>query len=178
MQPIQTKLEIVSALQESSKYMQEWYSSFSAKEYFARHGEVWSASDNVDHLIKAIKPIAKALGLSKLALHAMFGKPDRSSKSYEEICSLYRAEIAKGAVASGSFLPQQEDPADPEERKSAILAELFKAMDKLVLNIEKWDDPSLDEAQLPHPLLGNLTMREMLYFTVYHNLRHASKDGD
>jgi hypothetical protein len=36
----------------------------------------------------------------------------------------------------------------------------------------------LDEYLLPHPLIGKLTIREILYFTIYHNLRHASLEGD
>jgi hypothetical protein len=28
------------------------------------------------------------------------------------------------------------------------------------------------------PLLGKLTIREMLYFTIHHNLRHASQEWD
>jgi len=37
---------------------------------------------------------------------------------------------------------------------------------------------SVDQYQLPHPVLGKLTIREMLFFTIYHNLRHASQAGD
>lgn len=178
MPPIHSKEEIILAIKDSGIRSLDWFNAIPAKDFFHREGEVWSASDNVDHLIKAIKPIAKALGLPKLALHTMFGKPDRASQTYEEICYIYKAEIAKGAVAGGSFLPKQEDPADPEERKSAVLGELSKAVEKLVSNLEKYEENALDEVQLPHPLLGNLTMREMLYFTVYHNLRHASQEGD
>jgi len=178
MPPIHSKEEIILAIKDSGIRSLDWFNAIPAKDFFHREGEVWSASDNVDHLIKAIKPIAKAMGLPKLALQTMFGKPERASKSYDEICSFYKEEIAKGAVASGSFLPKQEDPDNPEERKSVILQDLSRAMDRLVSNIEKWEEHTLDEVQLPHPLLGNLTIREMLFFTIYHNLRHASQEGD
>ena len=38
--------------------------------------------------------------------------------------------------------------------------------------------PLLDICLLPHLILGKLTVREILYFTIYHNLRHASQAGD
>lgn len=129
-------------------------------------------------LIKAINPISKAMRLPKVALHSMFGKPERGSKSYTEICSIYQAKIAKGAVAAGSFLPKQEDPANPAESKNALLEKLSRSFDKLVAAIEKCEDETLDQIQLPHPLIGNLTVREMLFFTIYHTLRHASQEGD
>jgi hypothetical protein len=36
-----------------------------------------------------------------------------------------------------------------------------------------WGEGSLDRCRLPHPLLGKLTVREMLFFTLYHNLHHV-----
>jgi hypothetical protein len=35
-----------------------------------------------------------------------------------------------------------------------------------------WREEDLDRYRLPHPLLGKLTVREMLLFTVYHNYHH------
>jgi hypothetical protein len=28
------------------------------------------------------------------------------------------------------------------------------------------------------PLIEKLTIREMIFFTIFHNLRHASREGD
>ena len=173
-----SKEEIISAVKESASRSLDWFKAIPASEFFHREGEVWSVSDNVDHLIKAINPISKAMRLSKVALHSMFGKPERGSKSYTEICSIYQAKIAKGAVAAGSFLPKQEDPVNPAESKNALLEKLSRSFDKLVAAIEKCEDETLDQIQLPHPLIGNLTVREMLFFTIYHTLRHASQEGD
>lgn len=178
MTPIQTKTEIISALEDSGQRAQAWFSAIPAKEFFTRQGEVWSASDNVDHLIKSIKPVAKAMGLPKLALQTMFAKPEKVSRTYDVICAIYRDEIARGGKAGGSFLPKQETPENAEERKAELLNRLTDAIGKLISNVEKWEEPALDEAQLPHPLIGKLTLREMLYFTIYHNLRHASQEGD
>ena len=109
----------------------------------------------------------------------MFGKPENLSMSYEELCQIYRDEIAKGAQASGRFLPDQEKPAERvEEKKKELLDQWSKASKDLVSVAEKWIEDELDQYQLPHPILGKKTIREMLYFTIYHNLRHASQEGD
>ncbi len=178
MPAIKSKLEIVSAMKDSGQRALDWFSEIADKDFFTREGEVWSASDNVDHMIKAIKPVAKAINLPKIALQSMFARPENPSRSYDEICIIYRAEIAKGAKASGAFLPNQEMPENPKEKKMELLDQLARALEKLILAVEKWDDKELDEARLPHPILGKLTVREMLYFTIYHNLRHARQEGD
>jgi DNA-binding response OmpR family regulator len=176
---IYTKTELIATLHDSNQRVINWFTAVPAEHFFTRQGEVWSASDNVDHLIKAHKPISKALKLPKITLRAMFGNPDKPSMTYEELCQIYREEIAKGAQASGRYLPNQEHPDSNAETKRRELVDQFsKASGELVSAVEKWDEKELDDYLLPHPILGKLTIREMLFFTIYHNLRHASQEGD
>ena len=44
--------------------------------------------------------------------------------------------------------------------------------DKYTKNIDKLDEEDLDNYILPHPLIGKTTIREMLYFTIYHVQHH------
>ena len=179
MTEIKTKDTLIDVLEDSNRRVTEWFRAIPARDFFTRHGEVWSASDNVDHLVKAHKPVAMALKLPKITLRAMFGKPDKASISYEELCQNYRDEITRGAQASGRFLPRQENPvSDAETKKRELLDRFSKASNELVAAAEKWDEKELDEYFLPHPILGKLTIREMLFFTIYHNLRHARQEGD
>jgi uncharacterized damage-inducible protein DinB len=178
MAEFKTKGEILSGLRDANEKVTTWFENIPASNFFIRQQETWSASDNVDHLIRAHKPIIKALNLPRFALHTMFGKPNRESISYNALCSLYRDKIAKGGVASGSYLPDQQQPDDPEATKREILERWSSVSAELVARAEKWEENELDLYQLPHPLLGNLSVREILYFTLYHNLRHASLEGD
>ena len=109
----------------------------------------------------------------------MFGKAEKPSIAYEELCKIYRDEIANGAKASGRYLPNQETPeVNAEQKKRELLKQWSNASEELVSMIEKWDEKDLDRYLLPHPILGNLTLREMIFFTIYHNLRYASQEGD
>ena len=99
--------------------------------------------------------------------------------TYEELCDRYRAEIARGAQASGRYLPNQETATgDADMKKKELMDQWSKANQELLTIIEKWDESELDKYLLPHPLIGKLTIREMIFFTIYHNLRHASLEGD
>jgi uncharacterized damage-inducible protein DinB len=175
---IQTKDDITNEAKNSTQRAIEWFKAIPADQFFIRKGEVWSASDNVDHLIKAIKPIALALKMPRLGLQTMFGKAEHPSRAYDEICKIYVDEIVKGAQASGRFLPNQESPSQPEEQKKELLYQLNKASTSLISALEKWQDMELDQYQLPHPILGKITIREILFFTIYHTLRHARLEGD
>lgn len=175
---IKTKETIVNEIKKSSQRAIEWFDVIPVDQFFMRVGDVWSASDNVDHLIKAIKPITLALKMPRLGLQTMFGKAEHPSRMYAEICKAYADGIAKGAQASGRFLPDQASPVQPEEQKKELLDQLSKAGNSLLSALENWQDAELDQYQLPHPILGNLTIREMLFFSIYHTVRHARIEGD
>jgi hypothetical protein len=179
MTDITAKSQLIHMLKVSNQRVIDWFAAITVENFFIRNPEEWSASENVDHLIKAHKPVAQALNLPRLALRAMFGRPHRASLTYEELCTAYRDEISKGAQASGRYLPNQENPnSGTERKKQELLQEFSKVSTKLVSIVETWDGNELDQYVLPHPILGKLTVREILYFTIYHNLRHASQEGD
>ncbi|MBK9923818.1 MAG: DinB family protein [Anaerolineales bacterium] len=179
MTEIKTKTEIISSLKDSRQRVLDWFTAIPEKDFFTRHGEAWSPSDNVDHLIRAHKPITMALKLPKFVLQLIFGKANRPSKSYEALCEKYVNALHNGGRAGGTFLPTQETPEEnADERKKKILAQLSKESTKLISAAETWDETALDKYILPHPLIGKLTIREILYFTIYHNLRHATLEGD
>jgi hypothetical protein len=43
---------------------------------------------------------------------------------------------------------------------------------------ESWNEEDLDTIRLPHPLLGKITAREMIYFTLYHAKHHVTATKD
>jgi len=117
MTEINTNTELFAGLRDANQRVTQWFTEIPAENFFTRQGEIWSASDNMDHLIKSHRHISKALKLPKFTLQAMFGKPERRSKTYEEICEMYKAEIAKGAQASGRFFQINKAQLKAPKRK-------------------------------------------------------------
>jgi hypothetical protein len=173
------KKTLLAALSDSGRRAAQWFDAFPTESFFNRTPAAWSASDNLDHLIKAVKPICLAMKMPRRSLQIMFGKSGRPSRTYEEIREVYRGELAKGARASGRFLPDQEySDAQAGERKRRLVERWEKAVSELAAVVDRWSEADMNRYQLPHPILGRLTVREMLFFAIYHNLRHASQEGD
>lgn len=127
MAEMSSNLQLVHMLKVSNQRVIDWFTAITVEDFFIRYRGEWSASENVDHLIKAHKPVAKALKLPKIILRTMFGKPDRASLTYEELCKAYRDEIAKGAQASGRYLPSQENlDSSTERRKNEFWINFWK----------------------------------------------------
>ncbi|MDE3253937.1 MAG: DinB family protein, partial [Bacteroidota bacterium] len=101
-------------------------------------------------------------------LQWLFGVANRPSRSYEALVEKYHRKLGEGGKASGRFIPK-ENKTFPKKR---LLRKLERLVDRLCKRTEKIDEQSLDTFLLPHPLLGKLTLREMLYFTAYHAEHH------
>ena len=134
---------------------------------FAQHGK-WSAAEQLDHLLKSVSPVNLALSLPKFVLKWMFGKSNRPSRSYEELVEKYQGKLLAGGKAPKAFTPKKIPFAQRELS--------FNKLEKLALSVSRkanrYSEDELNTFILPHPLLGKLTLREMLYFTGYHCIHH------
>jgi hypothetical protein len=150
--------------------------------FFAPQGAAWSPSDHIRHLTKAAVPLALALRMPRWMIGLRFGRGSSRSRSFTEMRDIYLATLARGAQA-GRFSPEPEPaPAAPQQRRQEIMNAWAGATVDLQGIIATWPEEALDRHRLPHPLLGRLTVREMLAFTVYHTAHHlrriAERAGD
>lgn len=165
--------EIVRELRALHARSRDFWSSFSTTEFFRPLGDAWSPADNVRHLLKSNRPVLRALSTPKILLLVRFGAGLRPSRTYAEVRERYLARLAEG-VTAGRFAPRPLAPAEQtEEQRTALLADLDQVSASLADAISGWGEWPLDRLRLPHPALGRLTVREMLFFTLYHNLHHV-----
>jgi hypothetical protein len=138
-------------------------------------GNEWSAADYLKHLILSVKPFARVVSMPLDKLRDMFGTADRESMTYEALVSLYHQRLNEGMRAEKvpAVTPvEYRLPPDTIDLKSALLTAWNEGNDRLLTALESLDDAVFDGYQLPHPAVGLITLREMLYFTVYHNNMH------
>lgn len=128
----------------------------------------WTEGQVVDHLILSTKPLNLALRLPRIALKMKFGTAKASSEPVDTLVARYEAALAQGGKAPKDFVP----PAVRVEDKARLLDELREQGRKLVKVVGDWEESDLDKYVLPHPLLGNLTIRNMLQFSHYHMQHH------
>ena len=130
----------------------------------------WSIAENFDHLIKSGAPVASGLKMNKLMIRAM-GKPNRPSRTYEGLTERYKEKLATGAGANigGKFAPNEKTVFN----KTEMLKNWEMVKEKLMERTQKkWSEKDLDNYLMPHPLLGKLLVREMLFFTIFHTGHH------
>jgi hypothetical protein len=170
-----TGSEIRAALETLHAESVQYWSAMGTATFLAPLGVAWSPAENVRHLTKSVRAVTQGLRVPRIMLLFRFGRAGHPSRSYETMRETYRARLAQGAAA-GRFgpgaRPASNANADPEAERAQIMAYHATAVRGLSDAISAWPERALDGRQLPHPLLGKLTVREMLLFTLYHNRHH------
>ena len=169
-----SRLEILRELRSLHQQSTSFWESFDTARFFAPLGEAWSPADNIRHLIKSSRPVAVALRVPKMLLIVPgAGVGWRGSRSYAEVRETYLAALA-GGVQAGRFAPTpRKVEGDLESARRELMARREAVAVNLHAAVEAWGDRGLDRLRMPHPALGQLTVREMLLFTLYHNLHHV-----
>lgn len=130
----------------------------------------WSAGQHLDHLILSVAPINQALYLPKFMLGWIIGKANRPSRTYTELVQKYQDKLAMGGVAPSQFVPKPV----PLSQKQKLLKKYFNHRVQLTKHILRCSESDLDTYIAPHPLLGKITLRELMYFTIYHTEHHLN----
>ena len=174
---VYTKEKIIPALEKVNLEVFRQFKSLSLDEFYYRPKGKWSAWDTLRHLNKTVDKICLAMRLPKFVLGMMFGKNERRSKQFLEIKEVYLLQLKNGAGAgkyapAHKSVPKTQSEAEAERRR--VIKRWKKISKTLVKVVHNWTDSPLDKYQLPHPILGNITVREMLLFNLYHNLHHTN----
>lgn len=162
------KDEIIDKLHTNHLLFINYIQSLNEVDFNAALPGKWNAGQQIDHIIRAVKPLTQAFMLPGFMLKIMFGSANRTGKSYEALVEKYKNKLSEGGRASGQFIP----PVRTFDERKKLVATLQKLVNKLKNQVNKYSENDLDFLILPHPLLGRVTLREMLYFTIYHVAHH------
>jgi len=164
------KQQIIQQLQQNHFAFIDYIESMDTREFMYQHANKWTAGQQLQHINLSVRPLALALFLPKFVIRIIAGKANRPSRSYEHIVNKYKQQIAGGAKASAPYTPKTV----AYSQKDSLIKMLRLVLERLVKNIESFTEEQLDYYILPHPLLGKVTVREMLYFTIHHVQHHQT----
>jgi uncharacterized damage-inducible protein DinB len=167
---------LFTALEAQGQEIHDAFAGLPLEAFLAPQGEHWSPADHLRHLTKSVRPVARFLGKPKIVTGFLFGRHKGASRTFEDIVELYRRTLQGGAKAGRyAARPRGEGELTDAAWRERTLDHWRQAAADLVRVLPKWNDRALDRYRLPHPLMGKFTLREMLYFTLYHNAHHARR---
>lgn len=171
-----TREEIVTELARLAVVVESVASGLDTTSFFApqvEDGEIrWSPAEQVRHLTKSTYPLARAFALPRFVLALRFGVRLRPPRAYDELAADY-ARLLETRPDSGRYRPRPETRAPDDARRAEIMAHWRDAVSRLSRAVERWTERALDRHRLPHPLMGAISTREMLFFTLFHTSHHG-----
>lgn len=165
----ETRRELGDALSEAGSY----FDGLSNEELFRHRPGAWAPIDDLAHLNLTTGLTARSLGLPPLELAARFGRAERPSRTWDEVRQAYLETLAAGFRSPERFVPREAGTRS-EKRRSRTLVEWRAVGEALLRALDGWDEGEVDSYVVPHPALGDLTVRELLFFTHIHVLHHVA----
>ncbi len=141
--------------------------------FFSKPKDGWSPLENIIHLQSSISPLTIFLRKDLRFILYLFGKGS-SRKTIQETIEIYRNRLQSGS-GSGFFTPFGILHFPSPGKKQFEVHQLESSIESIMQSISSWTEEELDDICIPHPILGIIPVREMLYFTLYHIYHHSSK---
>jgi hypothetical protein len=167
-----SKTEILSALEDVAEKVESYYSSLSPEQFFHDGLGGWSAAQNLSH-ITFIGSLAVYLFGFPRFLFIPFGK-QTIQRDFVTLKNDYLSSdktIYIGPLAPSSIAP----PLDAKNVIQTMTSDWRKVYRDLNLAIQSIPEEDMDNFSLPHPSMGMLSLREMIYVIIIHPIHHTYK---
>lgn len=173
--PLWARETLVRALTQTEAEVAAFFGAIAPEEFVAHPGAAWSPAEHLDHLNIAVSATARGFSMSRLLLRVRFGSSRRPARTFEQLREDYLARLGAGAGATGRFVPARE-PADPApvETQRRLLARWQRVNERLRNALATWTERDLDRLRFPHPILGRIPARELIFFTIHHGPHHIA----
>ena len=165
------KQEIVDILEEKHQDLFDWLSESGTPLWNQGPAERWTTGQHILHLVDSSYLLNKALKYPKFLLKYKFGTSNRPSRSYEEVAKRYEERLEEHKDRAKTFNKDLREPAADEQQK--LTDQLLVLNKKLQHKTKKLKDKHLDTLLLPHPLMGKMTLREIIMWTAHHTDHHV-----
>lgn len=163
-----TNLDTASqALAEAFSAVEALFIKVNDEKINAKPTEKWSFGEEMVHLIMSTNGTALVLASPDERLLPS----DHASRGYEAIVDEYKTKLLLNPTIGQSIA----DKAGKTYKGEELKASFARAAQNTLLALKYWDEAKADQWMVwKHPLLGKMTAREMVYFTVYHTRHHLA----
>lgn len=166
------KENIINQLEETHQKLFNWLENHPEEKWMNGPEGKWTTGQHMLHLVNSCKLLNKALGYPKFLIKYKFGVSNREGRNYEAVAKRYDERLAESQEKAKAF---NKDLATPSiKEKKHLISSLQIQNKKLQYKTRKLKDRHLDTLLLPHPLMGRMTLREIIMWTDHHTKHHLS----
>lgn len=166
-----TKSEIANLLEEKHQELLVFIEDLPDEKWIYSPKGKWTLGQHILHLTNSISLLNKALSYPKFILKYKFGKSNRKTRSYDIVVKKYQEKLIANQERATQFNSTLKTPTLKD--KPFLVNKMITQNKKLQHHTHKWKDKQLDTLLIPHPLMGRMTVREIIMWSAYHTEHHV-----
>jgi hypothetical protein len=165
------KSDIVALLEEKHQELFRLIDNQSDEKWMSGPKNKWTFGQHILHLANSLQLLNNGLSYPKFILKYKFGTSNRETRSYDVVVKKYQEKLVANRERAAQFNSKLKVPTLKE--KPFLINKLKIQNKKLQYKTNKWNDNNLDTLLIPHPLMGRMTVREIIMWSAYHTAHHT-----
>ena len=159
--------EIIAELESNADSIAVFFSALPDATLFVGDPDHWGPAHHLVHLTRTSIAITRGLCSGDRRIH-----PTGHSRTYAEMIASATAGL--GSASKERLLEMgRVVVVEPGASGTGLASEFLAASAELRASVAQWSEDDLDRHALRHPLIGVLTVREMLLFCILHERHHV-----
>lgn len=165
------KVEIADLLDKKHQELFSWLEEQPQENWEQGPKGKWSTSQHILHLADSLQLLNKALNYPSFFLKYKFGTCNRASRNYDAVAKRYQQKLIENQEKARVFNQKLKKPILKERKR--LITRLQILQKKLQYKTVKISDKNIDTLVIPHPLMGKMTIREIIMWTAHHTEHHT-----
>lgn len=166
-----TKEDITDLLEEKHKNLFQWLENQPIEIWEKGPEGKWTTGQQIQHLVNSLQLLNNALSYPRFFLKYKFGTCNREPRNYNVVAENYQKKLSENQDRVKKFNQKLKKPTLKERER--LLTRLQIQQKKLQYKTQKISDLNLDTLVVPHPLMGKMTLREIIMWTAHHTDHHT-----
>ncbi|PWG04782.1 DinB family protein [Polaribacter aquimarinus] len=166
------KEAIADLLEEKNQVLFDWLSSQPEDNWEKGPDNKWTVGQQILHLVSSLQLLNNALSYPRFFLKYKFGTCNRESRDYETVTKKYQEKLIINQERARIFNQKLKKPSQKD--RARLLNRLQIQNKKLQYKLRKISNINLDTLVIPHPLMGKMTIREIIMWTAHHTEHHTN----
>ena len=164
-------VEIADLLETKHQELFTWLENQPQENWELGPEKKWSTGQHIQHLADSLQLLNNALSYPKIFLKYKFGTCNRAPRDYNTLAENYQQNLLENQEKARTFNQKLKKPT--LKQRVRLLAKLQIQQKKLQYKTNHISEKRLDTLLIPHPLMGKMTMREIIMWTAYHTEHHT-----
>lgn len=166
------KFDIADLIEKKYQDLFNWLNQQPAEKWETGPEGKWTTSQHILHLVNSLQLLNNVLSYPRFFLKYKFGLSNRPSTDYDAVVKKYQDLLLENKDKTIEFNKNLKSPLLKD--RTRLLTRLQIQHKKLQYKTRKISDINLDTLVIPHPLMGKMTVRELIMWAAYHTEHHTT----